>query len=59
MVDETHRTQEGDMGRKMREALPNAFLFGFIGTPIMLFSAGSLLSSDQWQSLCSFSRKMS
>jgi type I restriction enzyme R subunit len=28
MVDEAHRTQEGDYGRKMREALPNAFLFG-------------------------------
>ncbi|MEI7448641.1 MAG: type I restriction endonuclease subunit R, partial [Desulfomonile sp.] len=34
MVDEAHRTQEGDLGRKMREALPNAFLFGFTGTPI-------------------------
>ena len=34
MVDEAHRTQEGDMGRKMREALPNAFLFGLTGTPI-------------------------
>jgi type I restriction enzyme R subunit len=32
MVDEAHRTQEGDLGRKMREALPNAFLFGL--TPI-------------------------
>src|SRR3954453_21163148 len=29
-----HRTQEGDLGRKMREALPNAFLFGLTGTPI-------------------------
>jgi type I restriction enzyme R subunit len=34
MVDEAHRTQEGDLGRKMREALPNAFLFGLTGTPI-------------------------
>jgi type I restriction enzyme R subunit len=34
MVDEAHRTQEGDLGRKMREALPNAFLFGMTGTPI-------------------------
>jgi type I restriction enzyme R subunit len=34
MVDEAHRTQEGDYGRKMREALPNAFLFGLTGTPI-------------------------
>lgn len=34
MVDEAHRTQEGDYGRKMRQALPNAFLFGLTGTPI-------------------------
>jgi type I restriction enzyme, R subunit len=34
LVDEAHRTQEGDFGRKMREALPNAFLFGLTGTPI-------------------------
>lgn len=34
MVDEAHRTQEGDFGQRMREALPNAFLFGLTGTPI-------------------------
>jgi type I restriction enzyme R subunit len=34
MVDEAHRTQEGDLGRKMRSALPNAYLFGLTGTPI-------------------------
>ncbi|HLO28295.1 MAG TPA: HsdR family type I site-specific deoxyribonuclease [Anaerolineales bacterium] len=34
MVDEAHRTQEGDLGVKMRTALPNAFLFGLTGTPI-------------------------
>ncbi len=34
MVDEAHRTQEGDLGMKMRAALPNAFLFGLTGTPI-------------------------
>lgn len=34
MVDEAHRTQEGDLGRQMREALPNAFFFGMTGTPI-------------------------
>ena len=28
LVDEAHRTQEGNLGRKMREALPNAFLVG-------------------------------
>ena len=34
LVDEAHRTQEGDLGTKMRESLPNAFLFGLTGTPI-------------------------
>ena len=34
LVDEAHRTQEGNLGNKMREALPNAFLFGLTGTPI-------------------------
>lgn len=34
MVDEAHRTQEGDLGRKMRDALPHAYLFGLTGTPI-------------------------
>ena len=34
LADEAHRTQEGDLGRKMRDSLPNAFLFGLTGTPI-------------------------
>lgn len=34
LVDEAHRTQEGDLGRRMRDALPNAFFFGLTGTPI-------------------------
>jgi len=34
LVDEAHRTQEGDLGLKMRAALPNAFMFGLTGTPI-------------------------
>lgn len=34
LVDEAHRTQEGDLGMQMRAALPNAFLFGLTGTPI-------------------------
>lgn len=37
LVDEAHRTQEGDLGRKMRDALPKAFLFGLTGTPINRF----------------------
>lgn len=34
MVDEAHRTQEGNLGEKMHTALPNAFFFGLTGTPI-------------------------
>jgi type I restriction enzyme R subunit len=34
LVDEAHRSQEGDLGIDMRAALPNAFFFGFTGTPI-------------------------
>lgn len=34
LVDEAHRTQEGDLGRQMRSSLPNAFLFGLTGTPV-------------------------
>ena len=34
MVDEAHRTQEGNLGEKMRTALPYAFFFGLAGTPI-------------------------
>lgn len=34
MVDEAHRTQEHDLGAKMRTALPHAFFFGLTGTPI-------------------------
>jgi type I restriction enzyme R subunit len=33
-ADEAHRTQEGDLGIRMRAALPHAFFFGFTGTPI-------------------------
>ena len=34
MVDEAHRTQYGLLGAKMSQALPNAVLVGFTGTPI-------------------------
>jgi len=34
LVDEAHRSQEGDFGIYMRSALPNAYYFGFTGTPI-------------------------
>lgn len=34
LIDEAHRTQEGDLATYMRAALPNAYYFGFTGTPI-------------------------
>ena len=34
MVDEAHRTQYGILGARMSQALPNAVLVGFTGTPI-------------------------
>ncbi|OBC02694.1 hypothetical protein A5785_02460 [Gordonia sp. 852002-50395_SCH5434458] len=34
LVDEAHRTQEGDLGNQMRTALPHARFFGLTGTPI-------------------------
>lgn len=34
LVDEAHRTQEGQLGRHLRAAFPNARFFGFTGTPI-------------------------
>lgn len=34
LVDEAHRTQEGNLGLAMREALPNATFFAFSGTPL-------------------------
>jgi type I restriction enzyme R subunit len=36
LVDEAHRTQEGDLGTAMRYVLKDASLFGFTGTPIEL-----------------------
>jgi len=33
-VDEAHRTQYGKLAMRMRKAFPNAFIFGFTGTPI-------------------------
>lgn len=36
LVDEAHRTQEGDLGTAMRDVLKEASLFGFTGTPIEL-----------------------
>jgi type I restriction enzyme R subunit len=34
LVDEAHRSQEGDLGVFLNAALPHAFKFGFTGTPI-------------------------
>lgn len=61
MVDEAHRSQEGDFGRAMREALPNAFLFGLTGTPInkrdrnTFYAFGSVDDPGGYMSKYSFS----
>jgi type I restriction enzyme R subunit len=34
LIDEAHRSQEGDLAIYMRAALPNAFYFGSTGTPV-------------------------
>jgi len=34
LIDEAHRSQERDLGNYMRGALPNAYYFGFTGTPV-------------------------
>ena len=34
LIDEAHRSQEGKNAIEMRAVLPNAFLFGYTGTPI-------------------------
>ncbi|RPF28563.1 type I restriction endonuclease subunit R [Georgenia muralis] len=34
LVDEAHRTQEGNLGTQLRAAVPNARFFGMTGTPI-------------------------
>jgi type I restriction enzyme R subunit len=34
LIDEAHRTQEGNLGHDLREAVPNAQFFGLTGTPI-------------------------
>lgn len=34
LIDEAHRSNEGDLGIYMNAALPSAFRFGFTGTPI-------------------------
>lgn len=33
-VDEAHRSQYGKLASRLRMAIPNAFIFGFTGTPI-------------------------
>lgn len=34
LIDEAHRSQEGELGIFLNAALPNAFRFGFTGTPV-------------------------
>ena len=60
LVDEAHRTQEGDLGRRMRTSIPNAFLFGLTGTPInktdrnTFYAFGSPKDVEGYMSLYSF-----
>ncbi len=35
LIDESHRTQYGDLHRKMKRVFPNACYLGFTGTPLM------------------------
>lgn len=61
MVDEAHRTQEGNLGEKMREALPKAFFFGLTGTPInridknTFYTFGAVEDKSGYMSRYSFS----
>lgn len=61
MVDEAHRTQEGNLGEKMRMALPNAFFFGLTGTPInrtdknTFYTFGAIEDKTGYMSRYSFS----
>jgi len=40
LIDEAHRSQEGDLGIYMQAALPHAFRFGFTGTPVIKGKTG-------------------
>lgn len=42
LVDESHRTQYGLMAATFRNAFPNAFVFGFTGTPIKKTAGGKV-----------------
>ncbi|WMT53233.1 type I restriction endonuclease subunit R [Ferroplasma acidiphilum] len=42
LVDESHRTQYGLMAGTFRNAFPDAFVFGFTGTPIKKKSGGNV-----------------
>lgn len=42
LVDESHRTQYGLMAATFRKAFPNAFVFGFTGTPIRKKAGGKV-----------------
>ncbi len=64
LVDEAHRTQEGDLGRKMRSSIPNAYLFGLTGTPInkdernTFYAFGSPVDTEGYMSLYSFTESI-
>ncbi len=61
LVDEALRIQEGDLGRKMRDTLPNAFLFGLTGTPINRFDRNTFYTfgadEDEFEKAYSYIRQ--
>jgi len=44
-IDEAHRTQSGKLARAMRQALPDAMLIGFTGTPLLRADKGTSLET--------------
>jgi type I restriction enzyme R subunit len=45
IVDEAHRSQLGDMHRRIKARFPNAIFFGFTGTPLMSDKEGDIHDS--------------
>jgi type I restriction enzyme R subunit len=43
LVDESHRTQSGDLNRAMRKVFPNSCYLGFTGTPLMKKEKSTIL----------------
>ena len=46
LVDESHRTQEGDLNKAMKKVFPSAFYLGFTGTPLMKKEKSTISKSE-------------